>query len=119
MLTEGLVRAGWPCRGRLMQGASGLLIPTGQLVVFLRRCYGGQDGRGSTSGGELRWRSISLMVVLGAIPAIARAGVAGEGLGELPGTQAEARVRVGRGWGAVERPVHGEAGALRGGARGR
>jgi hypothetical protein len=27
--------------GRLMQGASGLLIPTGRLVVLLRRCHGG------------------------------------------------------------------------------
>jgi hypothetical protein len=72
-----------------MQGVFGLLITTGRLVVFLRRCYGGYDGRGITGGGESWWRSFSPAAVLGAIPAVARAGIAGEVLGELPGTQAE------------------------------
>jgi hypothetical protein len=37
----------------------------------------------------MRWRSVSPAAVLGAIPIVAWAGVADEGLGELPGTQAE------------------------------
>jgi hypothetical protein len=41
-----------------MQGISGLLITTSRLVVFLRRCYGGQEGRGATGGEESRvWRN--------------------------------------------------------------
>jgi hypothetical protein len=53
----------------------------------------------------------------GAIPAVARAGVTGEGLGKLPGTEAEllrglAGVEVQRGSGSTV-----EQGVLRGGAR--
>jgi hypothetical protein len=48
-----------------MQGVSRLLITTGRLVVFLQRCYEGQEGRGATGGEELRVRSNSPAVVLG------------------------------------------------------
>jgi hypothetical protein len=48
-----------------MQGVSGLLIPTGRLVVLLRRCYGGQEGREATGGEESRVWSNSPAAVLG------------------------------------------------------
>jgi hypothetical protein len=47
-----------------MQVISRLLITTGRLVVFLRRCYGGQEGRGATGGEELRVQSNSPATVL-------------------------------------------------------
>jgi hypothetical protein len=102
-----------------MQGISELLIPTGRLVVLLRRCYGGHKGREATGGEELRVQSNSPVAVLGAIPAVARAGVAGEGLAKLPGTEVEllwglARAGVQRGSRCTVRQ-----GALRGGASGR
>jgi hypothetical protein len=68
-----------------MQGVSGLLDSTGRLVKLLRRCYGCQEGRRTTGGEESRWRSNLPAAMSGAIPAIARAGVAGGELGELPG----------------------------------
>jgi hypothetical protein len=62
-----------------MQSVSGLLIPTGRLAVL--------DSQGITGSGELGWRSFSPVAVLGAIPTVARVGVAVECLGELPGTE--------------------------------
>jgi hypothetical protein len=44
---------------------------------------------GKHSGRESRRRSFSPAVVLGAIPAVTRAGVTSEGLGKLPGTEVE------------------------------
>jgi hypothetical protein len=57
----------------------------------------------------MRWRSVSPVAVLGAIPIIARAVVADEGLGQLPGTQAELT------WGLAGAGVRrsGEAAGLR------
>jgi hypothetical protein len=100
-----------------MQGVSGLLIPTGRLVVFLRRCYEGQEGREATCDEESRVQSNSLVAVLSAIPAVARAGVAGEGLGELPGGEAKLkRALAGSGVQQGGRSTV-EQGVLRGGAR--
>jgi hypothetical protein len=72
-----------------MQGVSGLLDSTGRLVKLLRRCYGGQEGRGTTGSEESRWRSNLPAATSGAIPAVARAGVADGELGELPGDEAK------------------------------
>jgi hypothetical protein len=100
-----------------MQGISGLLIPTGRLVVFLRRCYGGQEGQEATNSEESRVRSNSPAAVLGAILAVARAGVAGEGLGGLPGGEAKLmRALAGSGVQQGGRSTV-EQGVLRGGAR--
>jgi hypothetical protein len=52
-------------------------------------CGRGQEGPKHAGGMELRWRSYSPAATSGAIPAIARAVVAGEGLGKLPGTKVE------------------------------
>jgi hypothetical protein len=86
---------------------------------FLRRSYWGQEGRGTTGGEESRWRSKLPVATLGEIPAVAWAGVAGEGFGELPGIEAEllrALARSGAQQGG--RSTVGQ-GALRGGASGR
>jgi hypothetical protein len=85
----------------------------------LRRCYGGQDGRGTTGNEESRWRSNSPAAVLGAIPAVARAGVAGEELGELP--DGGAKLMRGLAGAGVRRSGGSTVGqgALRGGASGR
>jgi hypothetical protein len=72
-----------------VQACSKLLIPSDRLVLFLQRCYGCYDDRGNTGGRESRRRSFSLAAVLGAIPAVAWAGVTVEGLGRLPGTKVE------------------------------
>jgi hypothetical protein len=73
----GGVRAAWmgqrSWRG-LMQGVSGLLDSMVQLVKLLRRCYGGQEGRGATGGEESRVWSNSPAAVLGAIPALHGSG---------------------------------------------
>jgi hypothetical protein len=58
-------------RGGLLQGSSGLLIPTGQLGVYLRRCHGGQRGPGVTGGEESHERGISPAAGLDQIPATA------------------------------------------------
>jgi hypothetical protein len=50
---------------RSRQGFCGFLGSTGRLVVFLRRCYWGQEGRGTTSGEGSRWRSKLPAAVLG------------------------------------------------------
>jgi hypothetical protein len=55
----------WSSQRDPMQGVSGLLITTGLLVVFLWRCYGGQEGRGATGGEESRVWSNSPAAVLG------------------------------------------------------
>jgi hypothetical protein len=105
-----------------MQGFPGLLGSTGRLVVLLRRCYRGQEGRGTTGGEGSRWRSKLLAAVLGssgAIPMIAGAEVEGGGLGKLPGV--EEKLRWGLAGAGVQR-CGGSAvvqGALRGGASGR
>jgi hypothetical protein len=54
----------------LMQGFLGLLGSTDRLVVFLRRCHGGQGGPGIAGGEESQGRSISPAAVLGAILAL-------------------------------------------------
>jgi hypothetical protein len=72
-----------------MQGISGLLDSTVRLGEDPRRCYGGQEGRGTTDGEGSRWRSKLLAATSGEIPAVARSGVAGEGFGKLPVTEAE------------------------------
>jgi hypothetical protein len=72
-----------------VQACSKLLTPSDQLVVFLWRCSGGYDDRGNTGGRESRRPSFSPAAVLGAIPAVAWAGVTVEGLGRLPGTKVE------------------------------
>jgi hypothetical protein len=101
-----------------MQGVPGLLDSTGRLVVFPRRSYWGQEGRGTTGAKESRWRSKLPAATSGEIPAVARAGVAGEGLGELPGTEAELlRALAGSGAQQGGRSTVGQ-GALRGGASG-
>jgi hypothetical protein len=46
-------------------------------------------GRGTTGGEGSRWRSKLPAATSGEILAVARAGVTGEGLEELPGTEAE------------------------------
>jgi hypothetical protein len=102
-----------------MPGVSGLLGSTNRLGEDLRRCYEGQDSRGTTGDEESRWRSNSSAAVLGAIPAVSRAGVAGEEFGELP----DGGVKLMRGLaGAGVRRSGGSMvgqGALRGGASGR
>jgi hypothetical protein len=72
-----------------MQACSKLLIPSDRFVVFLRKCHGGYDDRGNTGSKESRRRSFSPASVLGAIPAVARAGVTVEGLRRLPGIEVE------------------------------
>jgi hypothetical protein len=74
---------------KLLQGSSGLLDSMVWLREDLRRCYGGQEGRGTTGGEGSRWRSKLPAAMSGEIPDVARAGVAGEGLMELPGTEVE------------------------------
>jgi hypothetical protein len=46
-------------------------------------------GRRATGGEESRRRSRLPAAASGAIPAVARAGVVGEGFGELPGVEAK------------------------------
>jgi hypothetical protein len=74
---------------KLLQRSSGLLDSTGPLVVLLRRCYWGQEGRVTTGDEGSRWRSKIPAATFGAIPAVAQAEVACEGLGKLPGTKVE------------------------------
>jgi hypothetical protein len=105
MLTEGL---NWPekqsqvaggkvwatsrcgaCGGSRCRGSSGSWVPRFGSGKTCEGAMGVRDVRGSPAarercGGEeyRRWSA-------GAIPAVARAGVAGEGLKKLPGTEAE------------------------------
>jgi hypothetical protein len=103
---------------KLLQRSSRLLDSTGRLVVLLRWRYWGQEGRGTTGGEGSRWRSKIPAATSGAIPAVARAGVAGEGLGKLPGTEAELlRALAGSRAQQGGRSTVGQ-GALRGGASG-
>jgi hypothetical protein len=102
-----------------MQGISGLLDSTGRLVKLLQRCYRSQEGRGTSGSEESRCRSNLPAATSGAIPAVARAVVAGGELGELPGGEAKPiRALAGSG---VQRSGGSmvEQGALRGGASGR
>jgi hypothetical protein len=46
----------WSSRRGSVQGFPGLLGSTGRLVVFLRRCYWGQEGRGTTGGEGSKWQ---------------------------------------------------------------
>jgi hypothetical protein len=73
--------------GRSMQGVSGLLIPTGQFVILLRRCHRGSEGRRATGGEESRARSNSPAVVLGWNSGATRVGIMREELGKLPGVE--------------------------------
>jgi hypothetical protein len=57
-----------------MQGVSGLLITTGQLMVFLWRCYEGQEGRGATGGEESRCGATHRRRSLGEILALHGSG---------------------------------------------
>ena len=102
--------------GRLMRGLSGFLDPLNRRVESLQRCYGGQEARSGPRGVELRRRTGSPPAASGEIPMASRAGVAGAGLGQLSGAEAELR------WGlsrartrrcGVATAAHG---ALRGGA---
>jgi hypothetical protein len=70
-----------------MQGFPRLLGSTGRLVVFLRRCYGGQGGPGIADGKESQGRSISPAAGLGRIPATAGVEVESRGLGKLTGVE--------------------------------
>ena len=58
-------------------------------MVDLRTWKVGQRGRSSTGGEQLRRRSLLTYGGQGAIPAMARSGVEGGGLGEMPGLEAE------------------------------
>jgi hypothetical protein len=106
-------RCSW--RG-LLQGFSGLLGSTGQLMVFLRWCYWGQEGRATTDGEESRWRSNSPAAVLSAILALHGSGSRVASLGSFLAVR-RGFAGFGRGWGAEVWRDHGGAGALRGGAR--
>jgi hypothetical protein len=77
------------CRGSRCRGSPGSWVPwfgsgkTCEGATGVREVRGSPTARDRGGGAEYRWRSA------GAIPAIARAGVAGEGLEKLPGTEAE------------------------------
>jgi hypothetical protein len=73
--------------GRLLQGSSGLLIPTGRLGVFLRRCHGGQGGPGIAGGEKSQGRDVAPTAGLGQIPATASVEIEAGGHGKLPGIE--------------------------------
>jgi hypothetical protein len=100
-----------------MQACARLRDSKVRLKVLLWMCGRGQEGPKHAGGMELRWRSYSSAATSGAIPAVAWARVAGEGLGKLPGTEAEllrglagTEVQQGGGSAVVQE-------ALRGGSR--
>jgi hypothetical protein len=100
-----------------MQACTGHRDSTVRLKVLLRMCGRGQEGPKHVDSMELRWQSYSPGTTSGAIPTVAWAGVAGEGLGKLPVTEVEllrglAGTEVQRGGGSAV-----VQGALRGGAR--
>jgi hypothetical protein len=75
--------------GGLLQGSSGLLIPTGLLGMFLQRFHEGQGGPGVTGGEKSQGRDVSLAAGLSQIPATAGVEVDGRDLGKLPSAEVE------------------------------
>ena len=73
----------------LLQGSSRLLDSVDRRGMILRRCYGGQEDRRWAGGEELRRGQSSPAAVRWGNSGAAQAEVGEEGLGVVPGPEAE------------------------------